>query len=279
MYGKMQESGLTETTLLTCASASWGQNPVLSQSRVPSGCTVGGGCSSWPLDGGHPVSTPSSLGAPGRGAVKRWLDGCSILCFLMWQVILFIHSSHSGFKVLPELSLLPVWSPLLLLSWFGWLPPHWPLWCFERAKYAPGSGPLPLFPLPGLLSLQVNAWLVPSSLFWVSAQMSCLDTIYERAPLFPTGHCLLLLSGIPRQRTHLFKEGKDAAHFVPCYILKCLEQCLNYGKWISEVAQLCPTPCDPMDCSLPGSSVHGIFQAIVLECIAKGLVNTSRMKE
>ena len=33
----------------------------------------------------------------------------------------------------------------------------------------------------------------------------------------------------------------------------------------SEVAQSCPTPSDPMDCSLPGSSVHGIFQARVLE--------------
>ena len=33
----------------------------------------------------------------------------------------------------------------------------------------------------------------------------------------------------------------------------------------SEVALLCPTLCDPMDCSLPGSSVHGIFQARVLE--------------
>ena len=33
----------------------------------------------------------------------------------------------------------------------------------------------------------------------------------------------------------------------------------------SEVAQSCPTLCDPMDCSLPGSSVHGIFQARVLE--------------
>ena len=36
----------------------------------------------------------------------------------------------------------------------------------------------------------------------------------------------------------------------------------------SEVAQLCQTLCDPVDCSLPGSSVHGIFQAIVLEWIA-----------
>ena len=33
----------------------------------------------------------------------------------------------------------------------------------------------------------------------------------------------------------------------------------------SEVAQSCPTLCDPMDCSLPGPSVHGIFQARVLE--------------
>ena len=33
----------------------------------------------------------------------------------------------------------------------------------------------------------------------------------------------------------------------------------------SEVAQSCLTHSDPMDCSLPGSSVHGIFQARVLE--------------
>ena len=32
-----------------------------------------------------------------------------------------------------------------------------------------------------------------------------------------------------------------------------------------EVAQLCPTLRDPMDCSPPGSSIHGIFQARVLE--------------
>ena len=36
----------------------------------------------------------------------------------------------------------------------------------------------------------------------------------------------------------------------------------------SEVAQLCPTLCNPTDCSLPGSSVHGIFQVIVLEWVA-----------
>ena len=35
-----------------------------------------------------------------------------------------------------------------------------------------------------------------------------------------------------------------------------------------EVVQSCPTLCDPMDCSLPSSSVHEIFQAIELEWIA-----------
>ena len=36
----------------------------------------------------------------------------------------------------------------------------------------------------------------------------------------------------------------------------------------NEVAQLCPTLSDPMNCSLPGSSIHGIFQARVLEWVA-----------
>ena len=66
--------------------------------------------------------------------------------------------------------------------------------------------------------------------------------------------------------------------FFSCYF--CLVGfCLILFKWArnrdvagvkvnqSEVAQSCLTLCDPMDCSLPGSSVHGIFQAIVLEWI------------
>ena len=50
------------------------------------------------------------------------------------------------------------------------------------------------------------------------------------------------------------KKWKDAQH---------LEELSE-----SEVAQSCPTLCDPMDCSLSGSSVHGIFQARVLEWVA-----------
>ena len=40
---------------------------------------------------------------------------------------------------------------------------------------------------------------------------------------------------------------------------------LNEG---SEVAQSCPTLCNQMDCSLPGSSIHGISEARILEWIA-----------
>ena len=44
--------------------------------------------------------------------------------------------------------------------------------------------------------------------------------------------------------------------------------CLCVLKWKSEVTRSCPTLRDPLDCSPPGSSVHGIFQARVLEWIA-----------
>ena len=40
-----------------------------------------------------------------------------------------------------------------------------------------------------------------------------------------------------------------------------------------EVGQSCPTLCDPMDCSLQGSSVHGVFQARVLEWVAIAVHN------
>ena len=41
-----------------------------------------------------------------------------------------------------------------------------------------------------------------------------------------------------------------------------------YESEESEVAQSCPTLCDPMGCSLPAFSVHGIFQARILEWVA-----------
>ena len=46
-------------------------------------------------------------------------------------------------------------------------------------------------------------------------------------------------------------------YFVCLCVCVCTRAC--------SVAQLCPTLCDPVDCSLPGSSVHGVFHAEILE--------------
>ena len=49
----------------------------------------------------------------------------------------------------------------------------------------------------------------------------------------------------------------------------------NTMKSENEVTQLCLTLCNPMDCSLPGFSVHGIFQARVLEWVAISFSRTN----
>ena len=76
--------------------------------------------------------------------------------------------------------------------------------------------------------------------------------------------------------------GKNTG--VGCHFLL---QCMKV-KSESEVAQSCPTLSDPMDCSLPGSSVHGTFQAslshgsyrseclLFEECVWKGALHIQR---
>ena len=64
---------------------------------------------------------------------------------------------------------------------------------------------------------------------------------------------------LPRPWDSPGKNTEVGCHF----LLQCMKV-----KSESEVVQLCLTPSDPMDCSLPGSSFHGIFQARVLEWVA-----------
>ena len=88
------------------------------------------------------------------------------------------------------------------------------------------------------------------------------------------GEILLLLLLSRFSRVRLCATPKTAAHqalpslglsgqehWSSCHFLL---QCMKV-KSESEVAQLCLTLRDPMDCSLPGSSVHGIFQSGVLQ--------------
>ena len=64
---------------------------------------------------------------------------------------------------------------------------------------------------------------------------------------------------IPRPWGSPGKDTEVGCHF----LLQCMKE-----KSESEVAQSCPTLLNPMDCSLPSSSIHGIFQARVLEWVA-----------
>ena len=67
--------------------------------------------------------------------------------------------------------------------------------------------------------------------------------------------------------------GKNTG--VGCHFLL---QCMRV-KSESEVAQSCPALSDPMDCGLPGSSVHGIFQARVLEWVAIAFSKVTHLHE
>ena len=66
--------------------------------------------------------------------------------------------------------------------------------------------------------------------------------------------------------------GKNTG--VGCHFLL---QCMKV-KTESEVAQLCPSLRDPMDCSLPGCSIYGIFQVRVLEWVAISFSNAGKWK-
>ena len=89
-----------------------------------------------------------------------------------------------------------------------------------------------------------------------------------------TQSCLTLSDPIdcslPGSSTHEIFQAKvpESGTIALLYVYLCLYICTCISIAISvlwSVAQLCPTLCDPMDGSPPGSSVHGIFQARVLE--------------
>ena len=87
MYGKMQESGLTEIIPFTGTSAIWGQFPVFSHPESPQGAPLGGWLMAWWWASCFHPEFP-------QGSPSGWLycDGCSILCLLIWRAIFFIHN-------------------------------------------------------------------------------------------------------------------------------------------------------------------------------------------
>ena len=80
---------------------------------------------------------------------------------------------------------------------------------------------------------------------------------------------VMLLNHPQTPPTRPLVHGKIALHKTSPWCYKGLGTpgFAGESESVSEVAQSCPTLCDPMDCSLPGFSVHGILQARILEWV------------
>ena len=113
---------------------------------------------------------------------------------------------------------------------------------------------------------------------WQEKQRTALKHSWDFYPtILSAAAAAKLLQSCPTLRPHRRKPtrlpcpwdspGKNTG--VGCHFLL---QCMKV-KSEREVAQSCPTRSDPMDCSLPGSSVHGIFQGRVLEWGATAFSN------
>ena len=142
----------------------------------------------------------------------------------------------------------------------------WPMECSPPGSSVHGILQARILELVAILFSRGSSW--PRNRTWASCIAHRLFTISATREAY----VMLLLSHISCGRlcaTHRWQPtrlprpwnspGENTA--VGCHFLL---QCMKV-KSESEVAQSNPTLRDPMDCSLPGSSIHGIFQAKVLE--------------
>ena len=120
------------------------------------------------------------------------------------------------------------------------------LWIANCVNFIENSTVSPLDEIPPLLS-------VLSTYVWVLSRLSILSAAVVSNSVPPH-------RWQPTRLPHPWDSpGKNTG--VGCHFLL---QCMKV-KSESEATQSCPTLSDPMDCSLPGFTVHGIFQARVLE--------------
>ena len=86
-----------------------------------------------------------------------------------------------------------------------------------------------------------------------------------------SSHCLYYLSNENDIYVYIHIYS-TCIHACTCV---CTRMCIYAHTRLScFLTKLCPTLCDPMDCSLPGFSIHGIFQARILEWVAISFSNT-----
>ena len=98
----------------------------------------------------------------------------------------------------------------------------------------------------------------PKSLQMVNAAMKLKDAYDQpKQHIKKQRHYLAMVNdSCTSQHSHQVRDHMREMPYMPQFFVAILSE--------SEVVQSCLTLCDPMDCSLPGSSVHGIFQVRVL---------------
>ena len=94
---------------------------------------------------------------------------------------------------------------------------------------------------------------------WEDRSLTSINTHQQR--------CLITMAYLPNtSTTFLLARPQHIKTFLPFVSAEVSSISLLYlKKEKSEVAQSCPTVCNPVDCSLPGFSIHGILQARILE--------------
>ena len=140
----------------------------------------------------------------------------------------------------------------------------------HRARCGGRAGAPKTLQVPTLPNLhEFNSEALQATSFWVVMEVSSshLQTFpasgsFPMSQLFTSGGQRIgasaLASVLPLNIQGWFPLGLTALISLQPWV----------SEWVSEVAQSCRTLCNPMDCSPPGSSNHGILQAVILERVA-----------
>ena len=120
------------------------------------------------------------------------------------------------------------------------------------------------------LQLFLLYWLRQSLTVWIITNCGKVFKRWEYQTILPAswGTC----KQVKKQQLKLDMEQQTGSKLGNEFVkaVYCHPAYLTYmqSESESELTQLCPTLCNPLDCSPPGSSVHGILQARILEWVA-----------